>query len=91
MFAISGHQRSALLCALLATLFQRSALAATDYVVTGNFYGDLLEVTQDDGEPVDGFIYPQSPFTPATSFTLRFSVDESVAGRSTIFNPAIYF
>ena len=87
---------SAVLCALLATLYQQSAVAATDYLVTGNFYGDLLEVTQYDEDagdylPLDAFIYPQPPFTSATSFTLRFSVDESVAGHTSLFNPARYF
>ena len=93
---------SAVLCALLATLYQPSAGAqqsvgtTTDYLVTGNFYADLLEVTQYDEEsgdylPLDAFIYPQSPFTSATTFALRFSVDESVAGHTSLFNPARYF
>ncbi len=88
---------SAVLCALLATLYQQPALAVTtDYLVTGNFYGDWLEVTQYDDDagyelPLDAFIYPAQPFTTATSFTLKFSVDESVAGHTSLFNPARYF
>lgn len=83
---------SAALCALLTTLYQQSALAATDYLVTGNFYRDWLNVSSDVGDPIDALIYPPDvPFTPATSFTLKFSVDESVAGHTSYFNAARYF
>ena len=84
--------------AMLTLLVQQSAMAAiTDYVATGSFYGASLEVTNFDeqtGEEVfvDAFLSAQPlNLSASPSFTLTFSVDESVNGTVPIFSAVALF
>lgn len=85
------------LCGTVALLSQASAIAATEYIVSGSFFGDSLQVTEFDEETgdeifVDAFLN-QEPinFGPSSSFNLRFTVDETVEGRVPLFaNVALF-
>ena len=81
---------------LLGMFYQSSVHALTDYVATGTFIGDFLEVIQFDEDTgdeifIDAFI-DSSPFPiPTSTYTLSFTVDESVDGRVPLFSQSAFF
>lgn len=80
-----------LLVSLAALSFQQSAVAAmVDYTVTGQFYADSLQVTDQYDNPVNAFIHPQ-PVNISSSFTLNFRVDEDTIGTVPIFTAVANF
>lgn len=86
-----------LLCGTAALLSQTTAIAATEYIASGTFFGASLQVTEFDEETgdeifVDAFL-DQEPinFGPSSSFSLRFTVDETADGNVPLFaNVALF-
>ncbi|MEM7465581.1 MAG: VPLPA-CTERM sorting domain-containing protein [Pseudomonadota bacterium] len=81
---------------LLGLFYQSTAQALTDYVATGSFFGDFLEVIQFDefsGDEtiIDAFINSQPFSIPTSTFTLSFTVDDSFRGRVPLFSQASFF
>ncbi len=80
----------------LASCYTSSAFAMTTYQASGSFFGDLLEATRfdeflEEDVIIDAVVGVQ-PFDIASStFTLDFTVDESIRGRVPVFSPAAFF
>ena len=91
-----GRRYTASYLFLLVAAYQPSTYALTDYVATGSFFGDSLEVIQYDFDTaeetfVDAFLDSQPFPISSSTFTLYFSVDESVDGNVPVFSPAAFF
>ena len=85
---------------LIGGIYQAPAHALTDYVAAGTFFADSLEVIQyvyDPNEdtyeefPIDAFIDTQPFPIPSSTFTLGFTVDESIDGDVPVFSPSAFF
>ncbi len=81
---------------LLGVFYQSSVYALTDYVATGSFFGDLLQVIEYDEDTgdetfIDAFLNSQPFPISASTFSLSFTVDESIEGRVPVFSPSAFF
>ena len=91
-----GIQRTTAAAFLIGAIYLPSAHALTDYVATGTFFGDFLEVIQYDYDTdeetfIDAFLDTQPFSISSSTFTLRFTVDESIDGNVPVFSPTAFF
>ena len=75
---------------------QPSAMAMVEYVATGTFFGDSLEIEQydyntDEISYIDGFLNAPPFPLPSSTFSLRFTVDDSFRGRVPLFSQSSFF
>lgn len=84
----------------MSVAYQSPAYALTDYLATGTFFGDSLEVFEYVFDPVtdnqeqvgvDAFIEAAPIPLPSSTFSLSFSVDETVDGRVPLFSQSSFF
>lgn len=90
-----GIRKIASTAFFLNIIFHSSAYALTDYIATGTFFGDSLEVIEYDDNTgdqifIDAFLDSQ-PFGFPATFSLSFTLDESVDGRVPLFSQTAFF